>query len=290
MTGDGSAGRDVTVRPVPKPETAFLDVPGGKLAYEVEGEGHPLTLVHAGVAHLRMWDEQVRAFAERYRVIRYDTRGFGRTRSDDVPFSNRDDLLRLLDHLGVERTHLLGLSRGATIALDFALEQPERVSALVIGATAPSGFEFETPEMDATWTEMERLEEAKSWDALVALETQVWTDGVGQPTDRVRPDIRERMIKWNLENYRAEGGNGQPQPLDPPAAGRLKDVTIPTLVTWGDLDVPAALAGGEAMASGIPGARRHVFTGAAHMINLEYPDEFNGWFSTSWRRPTAHRC
>lgn len=260
---------------MPKADTAFLDVPGGRLAYEVEGAGHPLTLVHAGVAHLRMWDEQVAAFATKYRVIRYDTRGFGRTRSDDVPFSNRDDLLALLDHLGVERTHLVGLSRGASIALDFTLEHPERISALVIGATAPGGFELETPELDATWEEMERLEEAKDWDALVEMETQFWTDGVGQSRDRVRGDVRERMVAWNLENYRAEGGNGQPQPLQPPALGRLGELSVPTLVTWGDLDVPDISAGGQVMASGIRGARRHVFPGAAHMINLEYPDEFN---------------
>jgi pimeloyl-ACP methyl ester carboxylesterase len=260
---------------MPAPDTRFLDVPGGRLAYEVEGDGHPLTLIHAGVAHLRMWDEQVPAFAERYRVIRYDTRGFGQTRSDDVPFSNREDLLRLLDHLGVERTHLLGISRGGTIALDFALEHPERVSALVIGATTPGGFEFEAPEMEATWTRVEELEDAGNWEPLVELETQIWTDGMGQPPDRVRPDIRERMVRWNLENYRADGGNGHPQPLQPPAAGRLSEVSVPTLVTWGDLDVRDIPAGGAAMVSGIAGARQHVFKGAAHMINLEFPDEFN---------------
>ena len=107
------------------------------------------------------------------------------------------------------------------------------------------------------------------------METQVWTDGYGQPPDRVRPDVRERMVRWNLENYRAEGGNGQPQPLEPPAAGRLAEVSVPTLVTWGDLDVPDIPAGGAAMVSGIAGARQHVFEGAAHMINLEFPDEFN---------------
>jgi 3-oxoadipate enol-lactonase len=259
---------------MPAPDTAFLDVPGGTLAYEVEGEGHPLTLLHEGIAHMRMWDEQVRAFGEHHRVIRYDQRGFGRTRSEDTPFSNRDDLRRLLDHLGVERTHVLGLSRGATIALDFTLELPDRVSALVFGASTPSGFDVEGPE-DVLWPEMERLEEARDWVPLVEMETRLWVDGFGQPTDRVAPDVRERMLHWNLENYRAEGGNGQPQPLDPPAIGRLGEVRVPTLVTWGDLDTSGVISGCRAAVDGIPGARQHVFRNAAHVINLEFPDEFN---------------
>ncbi|MDP8904766.1 MAG: hypothetical protein M3N29_05535 [Chloroflexota bacterium] len=88
-------------------ESGYVAVPGGRLYYEVDGDGPALTLVHAGVAHLRMWDEQVAAWREQYRVIRYDTRGFGRTTTEDVPYSNRDDLRGLLEHLGVERTHLL---------------------------------------------------------------------------------------------------------------------------------------------------------------------------------------
>ncbi len=85
-------------------ERASFPYNGGSLYYEVDGDGPALTLIHAGVANLRQWDEQVPRFAERYRVIRYDTRGFGRTTTGDVPFSNRGDLAALLDHLGVEQT------------------------------------------------------------------------------------------------------------------------------------------------------------------------------------------
>src|SRR5688500_18397204 len=98
-------------------DSGFLDVPGGRPYYEVDGEGHPLTLVHAGIANLRMWDDQVPAFAERYRVIRYDTRGFGRTETEDVSFSNRADLAALLDHLEAPSTYLVGASRSGQIAL-----------------------------------------------------------------------------------------------------------------------------------------------------------------------------
>lgn len=255
-------------------DTEFLDVPGGRLAYEVQGDGPALTLIHAGVAHLRMWDEQLPVLTERYRVIRYDTRGFGRTRSEEVEFSNRADLRALLDHLGVESTHLLGISRGGSIALDVALESPERVRSLVVVAASPIGFEHEGPSMDAVWARMEELYEAKAWDELVEMETALWTDGPGQSADRVEPDLRRRMTAWNLENYRAEPGEGKPQPLDPPAVGRLAEVSMPTLVVWGDLDEAGVLAAGETLVAGIPDARSWVVPGVAHMVSLERPEEF----------------
>ena len=255
-------------------EPTSVEVPGGRLAYELEGKGAALTLIHAGVAHMRMWDEQAPAFAEHYRVIRYDSRGFGKTRSEDVEFSNRADLRALLDHLGVERTHLLGISRGGGIALDFTLEVPERVSSLVLVASTPGGFEHEDAELDAMWTEMERLYEEKDWETLVEMETALWTDGPGQPTGRVDAGVRRRMVEWNLWNYRAQPGEGKPQPLDPPAVGRLAEVSVPTLVMWGDIDEGGVLAGSKALVAGIGGARPHVFEGVAHMVNLEQPKEF----------------
>src|SRR5689334_7098242 len=93
-------------------EQGYLDVEGGRLYYEVAGQGHPLALIHAGVADMTMWDEQMDAFAERHRAIRYDTLGFGRTTTDDVAFSNRQDLSELFRHLGVDRSYVLGISRG----------------------------------------------------------------------------------------------------------------------------------------------------------------------------------
>ncbi|MEA2623719.1 MAG: hypothetical protein QOH61_2629 [Chloroflexota bacterium] len=255
----------------------YLSVPGGRLYYEVDGDpsGPVLTLIHAGVAHLRMWDEQVPPFvAAGYRAVRYDTRGFGRTETEDVPFSNRDDLAALLDHLGVRPTNLLGLSRGGTIALDFTLEHPDRIGKLVIAGSTPSGFELEDLEMAPVWERAEALEQAGDWEALVELEADVWLEGPGQPRGRAPAELRQRMIAWGRENYTDGRGYGQPRPLDPPATGRLSEVDVPTLVIWGDLDEAGVLAGGPTMAAAIPDARRHVFPGVAHMSNLERPAEF----------------
>ena len=113
--------------------TATLDVPGGRLAYDVAGDGPPLLLVHAGVTDRRMWDDVWDGLARTHTVIRHDTRGFGETVITDpaVAYSNRADIVALLDHLGIERAALCGVSRAGSIVIDTALESPDRVSALI---------------------------------------------------------------------------------------------------------------------------------------------------------------
>lgn len=257
-------------------ESGYVEFPGTRIYYEVEGEGAPLTLVHAGVAHLRMWDDQVAEWRDAFRIVRYDERGFGRTTTDDVPYSNADDLNRVLDHVGVGSTHLLGASRGGSIALDFALQHPDRVRSLILVGSGMGGFSVDDPALEPVWAQMERLEEDHDWDALVDVETRLWTDGPGQPADRVDPEVRRKMIEWNLENYRAEQVANKVQRMDPPAAERLAEIKVPTLIMWGTLDELGVRASSEKMTTEIRGARSHVFEDVAHIVNLERPTEFNG--------------
>src|SRR5215210_3674373 len=91
-------------------KTGFIEAEGGPLYYEVAGEGHPLVLIHAGVADHRMWDDQLAVFAQRYRVVRYDTRAYGKTPVGDQAYSNRQDLYDLLKYLGIEKSYALGVS------------------------------------------------------------------------------------------------------------------------------------------------------------------------------------
>lgn len=93
-----------------QPEAGFVEVNGTKLYYEMMGEGHPLVLIHGGYMDRRMWDDQFAVFAEHYRVIRYDVRGFGKSELLQVPYSDTEDRYTLLTALGVKKTYLLGLS------------------------------------------------------------------------------------------------------------------------------------------------------------------------------------
>jgi 3-oxoadipate enol-lactonase len=256
-------------------ESGFLETNGARIYYEVDGAGDPLVLIHAGVANLRMWDAQVAAFRDDYRVIRYDTRGFGRTETEAVEFSNRADVAALLDHLAEASAHVVGFSRSGSIALDFALEFPDRVRSLVVGAGGISGFESpEAAANAATFEEAEQLWEAKDWERLSAWEADYWANGPGQPADRV-PDVRAKVHDWVLTNYRAEKEEGQPQVLDPPAAGRLDELKMPLLVIIGTLDEPGTQAAMRHLAEAVPHARLEVWEGVAHMLNLEQPERFN---------------
>jgi 3-oxoadipate enol-lactonase len=255
--------------------THVLEHHGARIAYDVDGIGEPVLLVHAGVANRRMWDAQVEALRDRYRLIRHDTRGFGDTETNAVAFSNRDDIGAVLDAVGERSAHLVGLSRGAQIALDFTLEFPDRVRSLVFSGGGVGGYDAPEQSDASIWEEPERLLEAKDWEGIAEWETRFWVDGPGQPPDRVDPAVRELVHGWILATYLAEKEEGTPQPLDPPANARLGDLRAPLLVIVGDLDEVETRAHCRYLASAVPGARLEVFEGAAHLVNLEQPERFN---------------
>lgn len=261
----------------------FVAVPGGRLYAEAAGDpSNPaLLFIHAGIADCTMWDPQVEFFSPRYRVIRFDTRGFGRTRTEDVEFSNRADIAAVLDHFDVEQAVVIGCSRGGQIALDFVLEFPHRVRALVPVCAGVSGFPHEPTGSaqekieEQLFEAMEAAENAADWEKVADLDVRVWADGPGQPAGRAAAYVREAVRRMCLNNYTAAGPGGKAIPLDPPAAGRLAEINAPTLVMIGDLDTSGTQRMVEAMAAGISGAQKHVFTGAAHLPSMEQPGAFN---------------
>ena len=254
----------------------YIEVPGGRLYAESDGEGPAVVLVHAGVAHLRMWDEQVAALRDAYQVIRFDTRGFGRTRVEDVPFSNRADVAAVMDHFGAKTAHVVGLSRGAFIALDFAVEQPARTRSLTWVAGGVRGLDIPAAPRDvAAYEQLEPLLAEKKWQEIVDIETRLWTDGPDQPATRVDPAVRQKMIQWNLESHQADQQPEQAIQPEVEAAKALDRLTMPVLAMWGTLDTSSTLRSGEWLVANLPRIRSRVFEGVAHMVNLERPAEFN---------------
>ncbi|HEX8693713.1 MAG TPA: alpha/beta fold hydrolase [Longimicrobium sp.] len=118
--------------PAAPSDTGRVAVEGGELYYESRGSGPAVVLLHGGGLDHTSWDPQVDPLSRAFRVIRYDARGHGRSTPPTGPFSMADDLGRVLDHLGVRRAHLVGLSMGAGAAYGFAARHPERVETLTL--------------------------------------------------------------------------------------------------------------------------------------------------------------
>lgn len=257
--------------------SGYVEINGGKIYYEVRGGGEPLVFSHAAFVDSGMWDAQVDDFARHYRVVRFDLRGFGKSGPDAGPINRRDDLYQLLQHLGIERAALVGCSMSGTAVLDFAIEHPEMVSALVIVNSLPSGYE-EEGEWIPSPIEQEMISAVETGDNERASELQIriWVDGASRTPEDVDPEVRRRAAEMNrisLENRTAFIDDLDP--LDPPAFTRLGEVQAPTLLVVGDLDEPVIARGAEAMAKGIPGAKIVTIPGTAHVPNMEKPREFN---------------
>lgn len=259
----------------------FAPVHNGELYYEVMGTGPAVLLIHAGVADYSMWQAQFETFAKHFRVICYDARGFGKSRTEATTFSNRQDIQDLLDHLGIDKVAVIGISRGGQIAVDYTVEHPERVWALVTVAAGISGYDFQPDGSEKSkiesemFNKMEELWEKKDFEPLTELEVRMWADGPGQPAGRAAQHVREELFRMIRANDARQDGEATPLPLEPPAINRLGDIKVPTLVTVGDLDTTGTLAMADVLEQKIHRARKVVFSGAAHMIPMEQPDHFN---------------
>lgn len=262
-----------------------LDVPGARLYYEAHGHvSKPaLLLIHAGIANLRMWDPQIPALTEEHYVIRFDTRGFGQTETDDVEFSNRADALALLDHLGVARATLVGCSRGGTIAIDLAVDSPDRVAGLVTIGAGPSGFpDTELTELeDARFDEIDQAFAAQDWHRLARLEAAIWDFGPLRREEDLDPEFVSTAYALNRVNVVHAAENPVSIPLEPPAYDRIVDIEVPTLVTVGEYDMSEVLAAYEYLLAALPDASGCVFRDAAHLPNVERPADVQrvllGW-------------
>jgi len=256
-------------------ETGTAEVNGARMYYEVVGEGVPLVLVHAGIADSRMWEGQITAFADRYRVIRYDMRGFGRTHIVEGPFSHHEDLRSLLDFLGVDRAHLVGCSMGGGTVIDFALEYPDRVGNLVLVGSAIGGFrpDFDPPK---EWDELVAADEAGDLKLVSELEVRIWVDGPGRSPEEVEAPVRDLVREMNLIALQNEATElGEEWEPEPPAADRLPDIQASTRLIIGDEDQPRVFAAADLLEKVLPNVRKVIMHGTAHLPNVERPEEFN---------------
>jgi pimeloyl-ACP methyl ester carboxylesterase len=247
---------------------------GVPYAYEAAGEGSALLLLHAGISDRRMWDDAWPVLTARHRVIRPDLRGYGDTPLPDGSFNWTADAAALLESLGVERAHVVGISMGAGVALDLALGRPALVDRLVLVAPGLSGWDY-APEMDRFDEEENAALERGDLDAASWLNVRFWVDGPHRTESVVDPRIRQLVYEMQKRAFEVDNDDAQLEWLVPDRGDRLGEVRAPTLVVAGELDQPDFVVIGRHMAERIPGARYELMRGVAHLPPMEAPDAFS---------------
>jgi pimeloyl-ACP methyl ester carboxylesterase len=260
--------------------TRFVTLQGAPLYYETRGDGPPVLLIHAGVADSRMWDAQWETLSADYRLIRFDMRGWGRSTPLDGTFTHHDDVRLLLDHLGIASAHVVGVSFGGRVALDFALAYPERVRSLILGAPSVGGSEA-APEVEAFGEQEDGYLEAGDLAAATQLNVDFWVIGPVRAADEVDAAVRESVYAMQQAAFEIVlPSNFEPRGLKPPAIGRLGEIRVPTLVLVGDADQPSAIEMARRAAAEIPGAQLIVRPNVGHMVTMERPLEADAHIST----------
>lgn len=251
-------------------------IPSGRAALAVEsfGDGDPVVFLHAAIADRRMWRAGVERIAATHRAILYDRRGAGETRAEPEDHSAIDDLRAVLDATAPGRPAILvGCSQGGRIALDAALRHPTHVRKLVLiagtvtGAPDPIYPDHVVPLMAA----IKAAEAAKDLGRVNGLKARLFLDGALGAEGRVKGPARDFFAAMHDAILRMPPSG---RDIDqPPAYARLGELAMPTLVLWGDLDLPHIQDRCRHVLATARDAAGRALVGTAHLPNLERPDE-----------------
>ena len=255
-------------------KTRSLNVGDAVINYELTGRGRTVVFIHGWTHNKSVWDDQVPVFSKRYRVLRYDSPGFGSSTGFADASAEPLDLLILLEALRIDHAYFVGHSRGGGIALRFAAAYPEKVDGLVLyGATPPADFPS-PPEVGQLFGSLPGVAKQFGLDSVWKL--LMTTEIAWAPPGRT--DVSERLRKlWasysgkDLLDPHPESGK---VPL--PNIARLSSLRMATLVILGDHEMPFIAAAADTFAHRIPNAKKVVIPNAGHAAHFAQPTTFNG--------------
>lgn len=254
---------------------------GVKLHFEESGSGKPIIFVHEFAGDHRSWEPQMRHFGRRYRAITYGARGYPPSDVPESPASYSqaraaDDIAAVLDHLEIEKAHIVGLSMGGFATLHFGFRHPHRAHSLCV---AGCGYGAEPDQQDRFKGEADVIAAAILDEGMGSF-SQKYAYG---PT-RVQFENKDPrgFLEFktmlgehsDLGSANTQRGVQRERPSLYSLIDEMKRLTVPTLILTGDEDWPCLLPG-VLMKQNIPSAALAVMPNAGHTINLEAPDDFN---------------
>ena len=247
------------------PARGIAAVNGTQLYYEVLGHGDPLVLIHGATLDQRMWEPQIEVFKDAFTVLRYDVRGFGQSATPEAPYDHADDLCALLNYLDMPSAHVLGLSMGGRIALNFALKHSRRLHSLVTVDTGLEGYVFTGGNPAAAVV-------AKAKESGIDDAKRAWLE---HPIfDTIRPHHAAfELISKIVNSYSGwHWVNKDPYvPEEPKAIERLHEIRVRTFVIAGERDMADYHDIAKILCSKINGAKHALIPHAGHLCSLEAP-------------------
>jgi 3-oxoadipate enol-lactonase len=248
---------------------AFVDVEAGKLYFEECGTGpDAVILIHDGIAHSAVWDDVWPTFCKRFHTIRYDRRGYGRTRASATWYTETEDLAALLRNRKVSHAILVGSSHGGELSIDFTLQYPALVRQLILVGAVVSGFPYTDHFLNRGMSNSEPFEKN---DVAAGLANWAKDKYLLAPSHDA---AKKRLLDLLTANPQDMTHSDFARPTQP-ALYRLKEIRVPTLILAGDADIPDVHAHAGAIEAGITGSKRVVITEAGHLMYLEKPEEFS---------------
>ncbi len=251
----------------------FVTLRDGAKIHVVDcGAGIPIVFIHGTGLDTRMWKAQIDFFAERYRTIAYDMRGFGRSSAlTGAEYSSSSDLEALLIELEIENAHIVALSRGARAAITFALDHPQRVRTLALAGANINGLKL-SPEFAAIRDDVARHAAAEGVESA----KRAWIECALFESARAHEDV-SRAIQEMLDDY--DGWHWMHRDPEkrtkPEAEARLEEIEAPCLVVVGERDLPHFHAAARLLVRRLPHAERVEIAGVGHMSPMEAPERFN---------------
>jgi 3-oxoadipate enol-lactonase len=239
------------------------------IAYDVRGSGPVVVLLTGSNLDRRMWNREAEWLSKTYTVVRYDLRAHGESDTATTAFSHHGDLLSLLDELEIEKATLIGLSAGAFIALDAALDLPNRVERIVLAGPGVTGYTGKVP--PSFPPEMYAAIQAKDYRGVSEILLK-------SPVFAVAPESQALVRQMVTENERLWTVDRALMKMQQPTYGRLEQVRVPTLVIVGEHDL-FQRDHADLLAARIPNARLVVVPGGTHIVNLSSPKEFDAALS-----------
>ena len=252
--------------------SGYIDVKDGKLYYETTGHGdETIILIHDGLVHGVVWDNQFSAFSEKYNLVRYDRRGYGRSPKPEKKYSNIEDLFQVFTALKIDKAILIGMSAGGGLVIDFTIAHPEKVSKIIVVGAVVGGFTYS----EHMQTRGGRLTAADYGDPEKLLEYFVKED----PYEIAPQNADKKEELWTLmqkfpQNIDFAKNRLQIIP-EKKAINFLSEIKIPALIVIGEYDIPDVFVHAGAIESGIPNAQKVIIQNAGHLVPYEQSNEFN---------------